>query len=119
MHSNPKRSFTLEERRAATRYVVGLRMELWPQTEHRPPDPIFVITRDISMRGIYFLSEVRRGINFKMNFAVRFLREFTGEDSDLITGVARVVRCDLLRSIPYTPFGVALAIERTTHLQEE
>ena len=70
------------------------------------------------MRGIYFLSEVRRRLNSRLNFAVMFLREFTGEDSDLITGVARVVRCDVLPSVPYTPFGIALAIDRTTHLNE-
>jgi hypothetical protein len=93
-------------------------MEIWPQSAGRSPDPTFVLTRDISMRGIYFLSEIRRSINSKVNFAVMFLREFTGEDSDLITGVARVVRCDLLRSVPYTPFGVALKIEQTTHLEE-
>jgi hypothetical protein len=118
VRSSPKRSYAFEERRGATRYTVGLRMEIWPQSAGRSPDPTFVLTRDISMRGIYFLSEIRRSINSKVNFAVMFLREFTGEDSDLITGVARVVRCDLLRSVPYTPFGVALKIEQTTHLEE-
>ncbi|HXA56588.1 MAG TPA: hypothetical protein VNU84_04065 [Candidatus Acidoferrum sp.] len=118
VHSSPKRSYAFEERRRSTRYTVGLRMEIWPESAERSPDPTFVLTRDISMGGVYFLSEIRRNINSKMNFAVMFLREFTGEGSDLITGIARVVRCDLLRSVPYTPFGIALAIEQTRHLEE-
>ncbi len=108
------------ERRGASRYAVSLRMEIWPEDRERPPEPKFVNTRDVSLRGIYYLCETERPIGSKMNFSLIFLREFCGEDADLIRGIGRVVRCDSLASRDEGPrFGVAVAIEKTTHLHGE
>jgi len=93
-------------------------MEIWPETEPRLPDPTFVSTRDVSLRGVYFFSEAERPVGTKLNFSVLFLREMTGDNVDLISGVARVVSCDLLEADGGRRFGVALAIEETTHLHE-
>ena len=104
------------ERRAATRYRVGLRIEIWPESHRRSANPAFVRTRDMSTQGIYFLSETEREVDLRFNFAVIFLRELTGEAAELIKGVGRVIRCERLETEPYPSYGVALAIERTARL---
>lgn len=94
-------------------------MEVWPESKERLPDPTFVRTRDMSLRGIYFLSDVKHERGARLNFSVIFLREFTREDTDLISGVARIVRCELLSTREPPRFGVALAIEKTVHTHGE
>jgi c-di-GMP-binding flagellar brake protein YcgR len=107
------------ERRASTRFRVTLRMEIWPENEPRKSETVFVSTRDISLRGIYFHSEVAHAVGSKLNFSVVFLREFSGKETDLIAGTARIVRCERVSDVDISGFGVALAIERTAHLHGE
>jgi hypothetical protein len=111
----PLKQSRIPERRRARRYPVSMRMEIWPEAESRRPDPVFVGTRDISMRGIYYLSEVERAVGEVINFCVILLPELTGKPADLLAGIARVVRCEpQADGVP--PYGIAIAIERTTHL---
>lgn len=107
------------ERRKARRYAISMRMELWTESEKRRATPVFVRTRDVSLRGIYYFSSIEREVGSLLSFSVIFLKEFSGEDSDLIAGFARVVRCEAHPSNAKAAFGIALAIEKTSHMHGE
>lgn len=93
-------------------------MQIWPELEERGGTVKVVKTRDVSMCGIYFISEAQRDIGSRCNFSVMFIRKESGEQRNLMSGVARIVRCEPLPSGEAERFGVAMAIEETTNLQE-
>jgi hypothetical protein len=117
--TDPNHPFGSRERRRGIRYAVAMRMEIWPESQERLAEPNFVSTRDVSLRGVYFFTDEERIIGSKLNFSILFLREFIGEEADLINGVARIVRCDLLRDREAPRFGIAMTIEKTTYLHGE
>lgn len=106
------------ERRWARRYDVSLQMQIWPESEQRDTAAKVVNTRDISMCGIYFVSEAESDVGARFNFSVMFLRKASGARRDLMSGVARIVRCEPLATGEEPEFGVAMAIEKTTYLQD-
>jgi hypothetical protein len=106
------------ERRWAKRYDVSLQMQIWPELEERGRAAKVVETRDVSMCGIYFACEAERDIGTRFNFSIMFVRKASGEQCDLMSGVARIVRCEPLASREAPEFGVAMAIEKTTYLRE-
>jgi hypothetical protein len=118
VESSRDQSINFPERRGATRYDVDLRIETWAESDNRQANSILDRTRNVSLAGIYFITDVKREIGIMLNFCVVFFREFSGDDTDLITGLARVVRCEHLPGDDTPPFGLALSIEQTTHLDE-
>lgn len=93
-------------------------MQIWPELEERGTAAKLVKTRDVSMCGIYFISEAERNVGTRFNFSVMFVRKVSGEQRDLMSGIARIVRCEILSRGQAEGFGVAMAIEKTTYLQE-
>lgn len=93
-------------------------MQIWPELEERDGTAKIVRTRDVSMCGIYFIGEGQPDIGSRFNFSVMFIRKASAEQRDLMSGVARIVRCEPLSSSQTERFGVAMAIEKTTYLQE-
>lgn len=93
-------------------------MQIWPELEERDGTTKIVKTRDVSMCGIYFISDDEPDIGSRFNFSVMFIRKASGEQRDLMSGVARIVRCEQLPSSNAERFGVGVAIEKTTYLQE-
>jgi hypothetical protein len=75
--------------------------------------------RDISLRGFYFFSNVRHGIGSTVRFSIPFEFTATKSKTDLLAGVAKIVRCDELDPSTGEAFGVAARIEETTHRYEE
>lgn len=108
----------LGERRAANRYTVSMRMEIWPESAERGTGSKIVNTRDVSMNGVYFFSEDERAVGAKLNFSVLFLHQLTRQEGDLICGLARVVRCEPVVSAEAAPFGVAMQVEQTSYRYE-
>ncbi|HTZ74110.1 MAG TPA: hypothetical protein VMB47_09330 [Candidatus Aquilonibacter sp.] len=109
-------SITFLDRRCATRYEVSMRMEIWPAYEYRRAQPKFVKTRDVSLRGVYFFSEEERPTGTRVNFSVVFVHGITRRYADLISGQGRIVRCDPLPDRDSEPFGVAMAIDKTSYI---
>ncbi|HKQ85866.1 MAG TPA: PilZ domain-containing protein [Candidatus Acidoferrales bacterium] len=104
------------ERRSANRYAVVMRMEIWPEFDERGPGTTFVNTRDVSIQGVYFVSDIEHHVGARLNFSVLFVHKPSGREGDLISGLGRIVRCEPLVSIKEPHFGVAMEIEKTTHL---
>jgi len=113
------REHGVNERRAARRFRVAMRMEIWPEEQARQADAVFVSTRDVSLRGIYFFGEEVGAVGAKLNFIVLDMRDLGAKPVDLARGIGRVVRSEPLPSAEGQGFGVALAIEKTTHLHRE
>lgn len=106
------------ERRCANRYAVAMRMEIWPECEKRGAGTEFARTRDISMHGVFFVSEIEHMIGTKVNFSVVFVRQPSGSEEDLIAGLGRIVRCEPLVAFQGLHFGIAIEIEKATHIYE-
>lgn len=106
------------ERRSANRYAVAMRVEIWPECEKRGSGTEFARTRDISMHGVFFISAIEHAIGKKVNFSVLFLHQPSGSEADLITGLGRIVRCEPLVAVQELHFGIAIEIEKTTHIYE-
>ncbi len=70
------------------------------------------------MHGIYFVSDAEHSVGAKLNFSVLFVHRPSGSEADLIAGLGRIVRCEPLVSAEDLHFGVAIEIEKTTHLYE-
>ncbi len=118
METSEKQPSEPGERRSANRYAVAMRMEIGPETEKRGAETEFARTRNISMRGVYFVSDIEHTIGAKLNFSVLFVHPPSGSEEDLISGLGRIVRCEPLVAIHKLHFGVAMEIEKTTHLYE-
>jgi hypothetical protein len=77
---------------------VSLRAELWPQLGPRSVSPLFVTTRDVSVKGFYFVEEwpdLQINVGTHWNFLICFPRELTGGWAELIRGLARCVRIEV------------------------
>ena len=118
MGTSENQPFQPGERRCANRYAVAMRMEIWPECEKRGAETEFARTRDISMHGVFFISEIEYAVGTKLNFSVLFLHQPTGSEEDLISGLGRIVRCEPLVAVQELHFGIAIEIEKTTHIYE-
>ncbi|MGH9574884.1 MAG: PilZ domain-containing protein [Candidatus Acidiferrales bacterium] len=118
METSQKQRSEPGERRSANRYAVAMRMELWPECEKRGSGTEFARTRDISMHGVFFVSQTEHTVGTKLNFSVLFLHQPTCSEEDLISGLGRIVRCEPLVAVQELHFGIAIAIEKTMHIYE-
>jgi hypothetical protein len=87
------------DRRTATRYAVSLRVEVWRELDSRRVHPLFLPTRDISVRGFYLFEEahdLQVDVGTGLNFVMVFPRELTGGFAELMHGLARCVRIEVL-----------------------
>jgi hypothetical protein len=98
----------VEERRAARRYKLSLRFEIWPESRPKGLQPTFSNTKDISSLGFYFESDRDFPVGSKFNFTIIFPREIAGGKQELVNGLARTVRID--RTLE-DRFGVGILIE--------
>src|SRR5215472_8409472 len=78
------------ERRAARRFTVPLRLEVWSHDQVRPDVPRLEI-RDFSRRGFYFYSELKRDLASNVDFAVLFRKIPSEREIDLVRGTAQIV----------------------------
>jgi len=99
------------ERRAAVRYFVSLRVELWPEQPPKGAHPSFFTTTNVSTGGFYFLSARRFDVGTKINFRIVFPRELTGGFAELIKGLARCVRVENALGSGAGHYGVGAEIE--------
>ena len=100
------------ERRAAKRFTVPLRVEVWSHGQERGNAPKLEI-RDFSQRGFYFFSELKRDPGSHFDFAVLFRKLSSEQEADLLRGRAQIVRCEDLGSTRTGHFGIAAKIEDT------
>lgn len=98
----------MEERRAARRYKLSLRFEVWPESTSRGLEPIFFSTKDISTLGFYFESDQDFPIGSRFNFAIIFPQEITGDTPEFVNGSARAVRIERTAA---NRLGVGILIE--------
>lgn len=98
----------MQERRAARRYKLSLRFEVWPESTPRGLQPIFFSTKDISSLGFYFESEQDFPVGSRFNFSIIFPQEITGHTPELVSGLARTVRSE---RTPEDRLGVGVLIE--------
>ena len=84
----------MEERRAARRYKLSLRVEVWPESTSKGAQPIFFSTKDISCLGFYFESDQDFPAGSRFNFSIIFPREITGDNAEFVNGLARTVRIE-------------------------
>ena len=103
----------LRERRQSRRFPTPLRVELW--SDEKSCERRRERMKDISLRGFYFFSEISRAPGALLNFSVRFVRRSTGQEVDLLRGIARVIRCDEHPQGEAEPYGMAARIEETTY----
>jgi hypothetical protein len=82
----------VEERRAARRYKLSLRFEIWPESTSKGLQPNFFNTKDISSLGFYFESDRDFPVGSKFNFSVILPQEIAGGTPELVNGLARTVR---------------------------
>jgi hypothetical protein len=99
------------ERRAAVRYTVCLRVELWTESSRRGPHPSFYTTRDVSTKGFYFLSPRLFDVGSRVNFRIIFPRELTGGWAELMSGLAKCVRVENVLGTGVGHYGVGAEIE--------
>lgn len=102
------------ERRAARRFTVPLRIEVWSRGQERTTAPKLEV-KDFSRRGFYFFSELKREFSSKLNFVVVFRQLSSKKEVDLLRGVAQIVRCEDLGSKRTDRFGIAAKIDETTY----
>jgi hypothetical protein len=101
----------LGERRAAVRYFVFLRVELWPDPHPKRAHPSFFTTTNVSTQGFYFLSSRQFEVGTKLNFRIIFPRELTGGFAELMRGLARCVRLENALGSGEGLYGVGAEIE--------
>jgi hypothetical protein len=88
------------DRRAATRFAVSLRVEVWRELDSRRVSRLFLTTRDISVRGFYLFEEARDiqvEVGNGLNFVMLFPRQLTEGFAELMHGLARCVRIEVLK----------------------
>jgi hypothetical protein len=100
--------FAMQERRAARRYKLSLRFEVWPESTTKGLQPIFFSTKDISSLGFYFESDQDFPVGSRFNFSIIFPPEITGNKLELVEGLARTVR---IERTPEDRLGVGVLIE--------
>src|SRR5579863_4173279 len=96
------------ERRAARRFTVPLRIEIWSRGQERTTAPKLEV-KDFSRQGFYFFSELKRDLSSKLNFVVLF--RSSEREVDLMRGLAQIVRCEDLGSTRRDRFGIAAKID--------
>ncbi len=101
------------ERRGARRFRVSLRVKLCFPGEEGTSTPKLEI-RDVSQRGFYFFSEVKRELASRFHFSI-LLRKPSGEEADLLKGTGQIVRCEDISPSRAHHFGIAAKIEDTTY----
>src|SRR5271156_2948266 len=99
----------MEERRSARRYKLSLRVEIWPESASKGPQPTFLSTIDISGLGFYFESKQDFPVGSKFNFSIVFPQEITGHAPEFVNGLARTVRAERTSQ---DRLGVGIFIER-------
>jgi hypothetical protein len=113
MGTGPKHVLPFE-RRGAKRFPRPLRVELWIR-DHARGEHKSVRIKDISLRGLYFFSDLRKAPGSRLSFSVKFRRELTGQEVVLLRGTAAVVRCEDAVGSDAEPFGIAAEIKKTTY----
>jgi hypothetical protein len=98
----------VEERRAARRYKLSLRFEIWTEPTSKGLQPTFFNTKDISSLGFYFESDQDFTVGSKFNFSIIFPQEIAGSTPKLVNGLARTVR---IERTPEDRLGVGILIE--------
>ena len=106
----------MEERRAARRYKLSLRVDVWPESMSKGLQPNFFTTKDISTLGFYFESERDVTVGSRFHFSIIFPQEITGNTPEFVNGLARAVR---IERIPEDRLGVGILIESTTSTVSE
>jgi hypothetical protein len=121
MEKGSKRSGRSDKRKTP-RFPSPKHLELLLQDQTGGP-PRIMRMRDVSLRGFYFFSQVRHGVGSMVRFSIPFEFPATKTKTDLLAGVAKVVRCDeldpKLDPVSGERFGVAAKIEETTHRYDE
>lgn len=98
----------MEERRAARRYKLSLRVEVWPESTSKGLQPIFFSTKDIGSLGFYFESDQDFPVGSRFYFSIIFPQEITGDTPEFVNGLARTVRTE---RTPEDRLGVGILIE--------
>ena len=121
MVKGPKRTDPSDKRKAP-RFRSPKHLELLLQ-DQAGGAPRSLRMRDVSLRGFYFFSQVRHGIGSMVRFTIPFEFPATKTKTDLLSGVAKIVRCDELDPnldpVSSDRFGVAAKIEETTHRYDD
>jgi hypothetical protein len=77
------------KRRAAVRYFVSLRVEIWPEPPTKGMHPSFFTTSNVSTQGFYFLSSQLFDVGTQTNFRIIFPRELRRSSRRRSTGHLR------------------------------
>ena len=97
--------------RQAPRFTLPLDVKCRPVTD-LSSQAFLGNVRNISVRGLYFLSAADQPIGARLNFIVT---QQTGQGRFLLKGTCTVVRCDdLSASHQEAGFGIAAKIEEVT-----
>lgn len=104
------------QRREAPRFAASVEVRVQPQDQ---PDADWIQgrIRDISARGFYFFSPVRREVGSRLRFYVPWNIIRSAKDpSAFLAGSASIVRCEELLLSPghFSSFGIAVKIDEVT-----
>lgn len=102
----------MDERRAARRYELTLRVKLRPETDLEEFETIFGETRDISTGGLYFDIDHRLGLGTRFRFSIPLPQQVTAGTQAFISGEGRVVRVKEGAGNGVDRVGVGALIER-------
>jgi hypothetical protein len=110
--------FGSRERRAARRYDLSLPIgvSLYP---HKRSEPCHGRIRDISARGIYFITDEEFTPGAELEFTVALPVEITQGTEVSIRAHSRVLRTEERREGDTTRTGVAAVIERIEYIRAE
>lgn len=97
------------EKRFASRINLELRVEIWPAFDHKPLQPVFFTTRNISTTGFYLEDDSSAHLESTFSFSIIFPDELTGDGFEYIRGIGTVVR---VKKIGEDRRGVGVQIER-------
>jgi PilZ domain len=120
MSPPPMRSprFGSRERRAARRYDLSLPIVVSPYP-HKRSEPCHGRIRDISARGIYFITDEEFTPGAELEFTVALPVEITQGTEVSIHAHSRVLRTEERREGDTMRTGVAAVIERIEYIRGE
>lgn len=98
---------TESERREARRFTMALPMRILSYNHN--PFEVHAQTRDVSYRGLYFLSDAKLGIGDKIEFVIKLPRQVTQSNDVNIHCHGTIVRVD---PVPDAVSGIAAKIEK-------
>jgi len=101
----------MTERRMARRYDLSLPVNIRLPI-HREPGPQSGHTRDISTRGVYFMTQKELAPGTEIDFTLTLPAELTRGTEVLVRAHGRVVRVDRQGEEDSGTVGVAAVIER-------